>query len=170
MILKLIHRITATVRDLPRHEWKWVHKSFFVVFFIAALSFFLHFREVRIDHLEMGAEAEKYVLAQVGFDFGDPETTRILREESLRDIGIIYYFQDEEILKGERQIQHDLIHNSTWREQFPSLTFDDLMKANDAIRDTLLSVEFTDARTVEKLTLMGIDSSTFLPCEGDGCG
>lgn len=170
MILKVIHRIKAAIQELSIHEWKWVHKSFFVVFFIASLSFFLHFREVRIDHLEMGAVAEKYVLAQVGFDFEDLETTRMLREESLRDIGIIYYFHEEEILKAERQIQHDLTHNSTWREQFPLLTFDDLMKANDAVRETLLNVEFTDARTVEKLALMGIDSAVFLPCEGDGKG
>lgn len=170
MILKVLRGIKAAVHRFSLYDWRWVHKSFFVVFFIASLSFFLHFREVRIDSLEMGAVAEKYVLAQVGFDFEDLETTRMLREESLRDIGIIYYFDEEEILKCERQIQDDLIQNSGWREQFPTLTFDDLMKAHDAIGDTLMKVEFTDARTVGKLAQMAINSAEFLPCEGDGKG
>ncbi|MBP7074970.1 MAG: HDIG domain-containing protein [Rhabdochlamydiaceae bacterium] len=168
MILKMIHRLLASIKNLTNNDWKWVYKSLFVTCFILTLAYFLHFREVRVDRLEMGSVAKKYVLAQVSFDFPDIETTRMLREESLKDIGLIYYFDDEEIMKAKDQIEDELIHNPQWREQFPSLTFDDLMKANDAIRDALIKLEFTDARTVEKLALLQVNSLKFLSCEGDG--
>ncbi|MGH2611748.1 MAG: hypothetical protein ACRDFB_01710, partial [Rhabdochlamydiaceae bacterium] len=170
MILKLVDRLKLSIKKWFAHDWKWFHKSFFLLFFVLSLSSFLHFREVRIDHLELGSTAKKYVLAQVEFDFSDLETTRMLREESIRDIGLIYYFDGEEIIKGERHIQDELIRNPQWREAFASLTFDDLMKASDTIRDTLLSVEFTDERTVRKLALLGITSTRFLSCRADENG
>ncbi len=167
MILKPINQLRSYVKELPVSDWSVLQKILFFCFFVLSLAFFLHFREVRIDHLEVGSVAKKYVLAQVGFDFSDRETTRMLREESLRDIGLIYYFDEEEVGQGERQIQDELIYNPLWRENFVSLTFDDLMEANNAIRDTLLSVEFTDERTVHKLVAMDVDSATFLPCKVD---
>jgi putative nucleotidyltransferase with HDIG domain len=167
MILKLIDWLKLGIKELHICHWKWFHKLAFLTFFTMSLAFFLHFREVRIDKLEHDSIAKKYVLAQVAFDFSDLETTRILREESLRDIGRIYYFDDEDVIKSERQVQDELIRNPDWRQRFPSLTFDDLMIANDKIHNTLLSVEFTDERTVRKLAMMGITSSKFLPYQFD---
>ncbi len=168
MILKLVDRLKARINEWRNRQLKWLHKLALPLFFVISLAFFLHFREVRIDHLELGSIAKKYVLAQVAFDFSDLETTRILREESLRDIGLIYYFDDEEVSKAESQIQDELTRSPGWRKKFNSLTFDDLIKANDAIRETLLQVEFTDHRTVQKLAYMGINSAKFLPCEING--
>jgi len=51
---------------------------------------------------------KKYVLAQVEFDFLDVEKTRLFREESLQDIGVIYYFDDEEIYKAESRSTKNL--------------------------------------------------------------
>lgn len=170
MIPGLVSRLKSNGKVWRAYDWRWLQKSSFLLFFILSLAFFLHFREVRIDHLELNSSAKEYVLAQVGFDFSDLETTRMLREESLKDIGLIYYFDDEDIMKGESVIQDELIRNPQWRNQFASLTFDDLIRASDTIRDTLMSVEFTDARTIQKLGQMKIDAAIFLPCESDGKG
>ncbi len=170
MILNMVHRLLASIKNLPNNDWKWVYKFFFVTCFILTLAYFIHFREVRVDHLEMNSIAKKYVLAQVSFDFHDDETTRLLREESHKDIGLIYYFDDEEIMKAEDQIEQGLILSPHWREQFPLLTFDDLIQAYSAIHKALIKLKFTDARTVKKLALLGDNSVKFLSCEGDGKG
>ncbi len=170
MILKVILRLVTGIKNLIHSDWRWVYKAFFVTSFILTLAYFIHFREVRVDRLEMGSIAKKYVVAQVSFEFPDVETTRVLREESLKDIGFIYYFDDEEIVKAEGQIEDWLILTPQWREQLPSVTFDDLMNANTAIRNALIKHEFTDRRTAHKLALLGCDSFNFLPCEEDGKG
>jgi cyclic-di-AMP phosphodiesterase PgpH len=170
MIFKLINRVKFIIGECCDRDWKWFQKISFLLFFVLSLAFFLHFREVRIDHLELNSVAKKYVLAQVSFDFSDLETTRMLREESLRDIGLIYYFPEEDVMKGEQVIQDELIRNPEWRNRFTSLTFEDLIAASNAIRDTLSSVEFTDARTVQKLSQMRNDSFYFLPCAVDENG
>ena len=41
--------------------------------FTGALFFFLHFREVRVEMLELGSTAPRYVVAQVDFSFLDDE-------------------------------------------------------------------------------------------------
>ncbi len=164
MIQKMINRLLSGVK-----HWLDTGNSFqnalFISFFVASLAFFIHFREVRIDHLELHSIAKKYVLAQVEFDFADAERTRILREESLQDIGLIYYIDDEEIVNAEQKIQDELIKTSEWRKQFPSLTFEELMNASDAIRNTLFTVEFCDERTVQKLEQMGMHRYRFIPCD-----
>src|SRR5574342_146250 len=161
----MIDRLKSNISSWYECHLKWLREIVLFIFFMISLAFFLHFREVRIDHLELGSIAKKYVLAQVGFDFSDLETTRVLREESLRDIGLIYYFDDEDISRAESQIQDDLTKNPKWRKEFSSLTFEDLIKASNAIRDTLLSVEFTDLRTMHKLLDRGMTSHKLLPFE-----
>lgn len=144
--------------------WGWLHKAFFVVFFILSLAFFLHFRDVRVENLESGSMARNYVLAQVSFDFADVESTRIFKEESLRDISPIYYFSDEEILKAEQKVQAELLQDPSWRERFLTVTFDELMDISDKIRDLLIRAEFANARTIQKLEQVGFNSSTYLEC------
>lgn len=143
-------------------KWRWVQKSLFIFFFILSLASFFHFREIHVDHLELGTVTQKYVLAQVGFDFTDVETTRVLKEESLRDIGRIYYFDDEEIFKIERQVHNDLIRDPQWRNEFASTTFDDLVHACELIHDVLLKSVFSDDRTIQKLIQMGLASKQCL--------
>lgn len=163
MIRTFVVRLGAFLRDWRSARLRWLHNTVLFSLSVLLLTFFLHFRDVRVEHLELGSIAKKYVLAQVPFDFLDLETTRILREESLKDIGLIYYFDDEEISKAESQIRDELMHDREWRKEFGSLTFDDLTRANDAIRDTLLSVEFTDQRTIQKLAYFGMNPVKFLP-------
>lgn len=165
MILRLLGWLRLGIREWHIRHWKWFHKLAFLSFFILSLACFLHFREVRIDRLEHDGIAKKYVLAQVAFDFSDLETTRMLREESLRDIGLIYYFDDEDVAKSESHLRDELMLDPGWRKKFVSLTFEDLMRASDAVRTVLLSTEFANERTVHKLALMGGATLKFLPAK-----
>ena len=46
-----------------------------ILFFAASLFFFLHNREVRVEILELGTDADRYVVAQVDFEFLFPHIT-----------------------------------------------------------------------------------------------
>lgn len=133
----------------------WLKDILISCFFVLSLAFFLNLKEIRVDHLELNTIADKYILAQTGFEFPDIEATRLLKEESVRDLGKIYYLQDREISKVEKRIQDSLIDKPFWRQDLPSVTFEDLILANDALRDVLLKVKFTDQRTLAKLRQMG---------------
>lgn len=136
-------------------EWRWLLRFLLLSFFIIFITGFLHFREVRVDPLEHNATAKKYILAQVGFEFPDMEATRILKEESMQDIGKFYYFQDDEILAAEKEIHRELIKNPKWRAALPNVTFENLLSACDEVRDLFLKLGIADARTVIKMRGVG---------------
>ena len=132
-------------------NWRWILRFFLAPFFVVSLACLLHFREIRIEHLELNTLAQKYVLAQVAFEFPDKEATRLLREESLRDIGKIYCFNDNEVLSVEKKIQKHLVKNPHWRSDLPGVTFEELLNASDQVRNVLMRVDLADARTVNKI-------------------
>ncbi len=65
--------------------------------FLALLTCFLHFREVRIEFLEMGASAPRFVISQTNFDFLDEEASLTLKQEATRDIGSIYKIDENQL-------------------------------------------------------------------------
>ncbi len=131
-------------------HWGWIVRFLLFPLFVISLACLLHFREVRVDHLELNETAGKYVLAQVGFEFPDSEATRLLKEESLRDIGRIYCLDDNEVLSAEKRIQKQLIKKPEWREELPGVTFEELLNAGDVVRDALMEINIVDARTFSK--------------------
>src|SRR5579872_2649933 len=75
-------------------------KDFLIGFILVlSLGLFINSKEIHVDHLELNSTSNKYILAQTEFDFPDTAATRLLKEESIRDLGKIYYLQDTEILK-----------------------------------------------------------------------
>ena len=83
--------------------------------FAFCLFLILHFREERVEVLELNSIAPSYVVAQVDFDFYDEEATIILKQEVLRDIGKIYEVADKEVRNRSIDFQNFLIYNQDWR-------------------------------------------------------
>ncbi len=129
---------------------------------VLCLGLFINFKEIYVYHLELNSVANKYILAQAEFDFPDTETTRLIKEESIRDLGKIYYLQDTEISKVEKKVQDTLVERPFWRHELPTVSFDELIKASEALRDVLLKVKFSDQRTLTKLKQVGQFSKDFL--------
>src|SRR5690349_20761030 len=50
--------------------------------FMISLFFILHFREERVEVLELNSTAPGYVVAQVDFEFNDDEATLIKKQEA----------------------------------------------------------------------------------------
>ena len=135
-----------------------------IVGFICAicLAFFLHFREVRIEVLELNGIAPRYTVAQVDFEFPDYEATIILQQEAKKDIGSIFQIDHKQIRDVRYEFENFLIHNLGWRKAVPLSTFEEMYKAADAVETLLMEARFTDARTLQKIyELQGSNGSYY---------
>lgn len=118
---------------------------------LIALTLFIHFREVRVETLEIGSRAKNYVVAQVDFEFPDEEGTAILRQQSARDVGLVYRIDPKALEKRRFQFEHFLIHDQSWRALLPSSTFEELYQGADRVVKDLAKMRFTDSRTLQRL-------------------
>ena len=126
-----------------------------------SLALFLHFREVRLDVLELNALAGRYVIAQVDFEFPDYETTIILKQQAMQDVGKIYQIDDKQIREARYELEDLLIHNKDWRAAAPASTFEEMYKAADEIETILLESRFTDPRTIQKIRELNYPEDTY---------
>lgn len=156
-------------RDRIRQGWQeWLASNNrgwrLIVGFICVfcLALFLHFREVRLEVLELNTTAQRYIVAQIDFEFPDYETTIVLRQQAMQDIGEIYQIDDKQVRDARYTLEEDLIHNKEWREAAPASTFEEMYKAADELETLLLEARFTDPRTIQKVKeLSSPDASYF---------
>lgn len=130
--------------------------------FTAILFFYLHFREVRVETLEVGTTAPRYVVAQVDFAFADEEATIILRQEAVRDIGMIYQIDEAVIRQRRADVETLLRKDKEWRERLPHATFEEIYRGLDLIENALLTLRFTDPRTIKKMEEADISTSQYI--------
>ncbi len=129
--------------------------------FVFALTFFLHFREVRMEVLEIGAQAPRYVIAQVNFDFPDSEATQILKQEAVRDVGEIYKVDEAQIISFRNDLETSLIEHQKWRDELSKSTFEELYNALDSVEELLIQARFTDDRTLRKMQELHLEKEEF---------
>jgi len=131
------------------------------VFFICFFSF-LHFREVRVEVLELNSVAPNYTVSQVDFDFYDEEATIILKQESVKDVGKIYSLSEKTVRQRRIDFENFLIYNQDWRRYSEKSTFEEMYKGVDALEATLLKLRFTDPRTFQKMQEIGLSTDYYL--------
>jgi putative nucleotidyltransferase with HDIG domain len=137
-------------------------KRFLIAFLmILSLATFLHFREIRIEMLEPGSIAKNYVVAQVDFEFLDSDSTLVLRQEALKDIGPIFQIDDKEIKERRGNFENYLIYHQNWREEVESSTFDEMSKIADELEDLFYKARFTDQRTLKKMQELDLKVEDF---------
>jgi putative nucleotidyltransferase with HDIG domain len=128
---------------------------------VLALATFLHFREVRLEVLELNTAAPRYIVAQIDFDFPDYESTIVLKQQAMKDIGQIYQIDDREIRDIRSDLEKILIHDKRWRTFAPSSTFEEMYKAADLLETHLLEVRFTDPRTIQKIKELNLPEEAY---------
>jgi cyclic-di-AMP phosphodiesterase PgpH len=147
------------------HRWlgenQWGKQWVIGILFVVLLATFLHFREERVEVLELNTTAEHYLIGQIDFSFPDEEATLILKEQSLRDIGRIYKLDEKEVSERRFEFENELIHGQDWRQEHPTVTFEEAYKGLDAFEEALLQSHFMDARTLQKVRELR------LPMEGN---
>ncbi|MCP5506097.1 MAG: HDIG domain-containing protein [Chlamydiales bacterium] len=130
---------------------------------LISFAIFIHFKEVRVEMLELDSHAKNYIVAQVDFSFPDDEGTVILRQESARDIGTIYRIDSKLIDKRLYQFEQFLIHDQRWRTLLPNTTFEELYQGADALKDLLQNLRFSDTRTLQRLQTLDLLTSDYYP-------
>lgn len=130
---------------------------------LLSLAIFIHFKEVRVDMLELDSNAKNYIVAQVDFEFPDDEGTVILRQESARDIGAIFRIDPKAIEKRRYQFEQFLIHDQRWRSFLPKSTFEELYQGADDVKELLQSLRFTDMRTLQRLQSLDLLTPEYYP-------
>src|SRR3989344_3763655 len=146
-------------------EWLSVNKRGWRLFVggvcVFFLALFLHFREVRMEVLELNTTANHYVVAQVDFEFPDYETTILLKEQAKQDIGEIFEIDSKEVRSARSDLEEDLIRNKDWRKTVPMSTFEGMYKAADELETLLLEARLTDPRTIQKIRELGLPDRSY---------
>lgn len=135
------------------------------------LALFLHFREVRLEVLEVNTTAKRFVIAQIDFEFPDYETTIVLKSQASQEIGAIYQIEDKEVRDTRLKMEQDLFRGRDWRKAVPSSSFEELYKASDQIETLLLAARFTDLRTIQKIKELNLSDESYyeyIPSHLDG--
>ena len=128
-----------------------------------SLAIFTHFKEVRVEMLELDSNAKNYIVAQVNFEFPDEEETVILRQQSVYDIGTIFRIDPKAIDQWGHQFENFLIHNPSWRNFLPNTSFEQLYYGSDEVRDLMQSLRFIDMRTLERFKSLDLLPPEYYP-------
>lgn len=133
--------------------------------FIFALGLFtlLHFREVRVEVLELNSIAPGYIVAQVDLDFYDEEATIILKQEAVRDVGKIFQISEKSIRQARIDFENFLIYNQEWRNTAENSTLDAMFRSVDVLEKALMQARFTDPRTIQTMKEIGLDTANYIP-------
>lgn len=118
--------------------------------FTIPLFVLLHFREVRVEMLELNHYAPSYVVAQVDTDFYNEEATILLKQEVIKDLGKIYRISDKEINDRRLEFENFLIFNQDWRKSVSESSFEDVYNGGDKLIENLIQLRLTDPRTLQK--------------------
>lgn len=124
------------------------------------IALFLHFREIRLDLLEIDHPAKNYMVAQVDFTFADTDATVVLKQEALRDIGRIYKIHDAEIKRVRQKFENYLVNHPNWRDNHPA-TFEEVYNGLDNLVAILAKANLTDERTFRKRGELGLSTDNY---------
>lgn len=138
-----------------------VVRGIIAALFTLSLFAILHFRESRVDVLELGSIAPGYIVSQVDFDFYDDEATIILKQEAVRDIGKIYQISDNQIRQRRIEFENFLIYNQEWRKFSSNSTFEEMFAGVDQVEKALLQLRMTDPRTLQRMKEVGMGTSNY---------
>lgn len=133
---------------------------------LIGLALFLHFREVRLEVVELNTSANRYIVAQTDFEFPDYENTIILKQLAMQDIGSIFQLDSRQIRDERYELENTLIHTKDWRIVAPEITFEEMYKVIDELEMLFTEARFTDARTIQvikELPLPGDSYYEFIP-------
>ncbi len=142
-------------------EGHFLKRFFLVVVFLIFLTSFLHLRDVRVDFLQLNTFSDRYVIAQVDFEFPDEEATLNIKQQALRDLGAIYRVSDKKIHQFKQDFEQYLLTHQQWREQLSVVTFDELYRAAEVIEQLFLNVRFVNSRTLQKLQLHHLKAENY---------
>jgi cyclic-di-AMP phosphodiesterase PgpH len=136
----------------------------FLIGLLFAMSLFalLHFRETRVDVLELGTIAPNYIVSQVDIDYPDEEATIVLKQQAVRDIGKIYQIAKNDIYQRRLEFENFLLYNQEWRKSSEENSLEDLYKSVDKLEKALFQMRFSDPRTLQMMKDVNLSSEGYM--------
>ncbi len=143
------------VEKLKRNELGF--KLIIGIIFWIGLAFFLHFKQTRIEMLELNSIAPNYIVAQVDFDFPDDEATIIMKQKKISDIHNIYFINEKEIKKKRIDLEKYLIENQNW-----NTSYENICKIVEQFENILMGAKFADVTTINTLRKFEMDTQNYI--------
>jgi putative nucleotidyltransferase with HDIG domain len=131
----------------------------FICFF--CLSVFLHFREIKVETLELNTLSDRYVVAQVDFEFPDSEQMFILKQKALADVGPIYKIDERDLRQIHYDFEYSLVQDRSWRQKFPDVGMEKMYKTSDVVKEFLGEARFIDGGTKRNLKKYNVPDEDF---------
>lgn len=122
-----------------------------LILFAICLFIFLHFRDVRVEVLELNSISKHYVISQIDFSFPDEEATIIAKQRAIRNIDKLYKFSNKEVITVKQKFENVLLDKPMWRKYAPYTSLEDMNKGGDLLENTLIAARFTSAETYSRL-------------------
>ncbi|MBN2479400.1 MAG: HDIG domain-containing protein [Parachlamydiales bacterium] len=129
--------------------------------FLIALAIFLHFKEFRVDVLDLHTKAPKYVVSQIDFNYPDDEKTILLKQKRLSDLGEIFKIDTNQIKQIRLNFEKFIINNGTWKN-FENISYEKINDLTDQFENILIRSRFVDSSTMRKMKLLKINVKNFI--------
>lgn len=129
----------------PMRDRGW--KLLLGIFSVFFLALFLHFREVRMEMLELNTTANRYIVAPISFDFLDYEKTVGLKQRLIHSVGPVEQLDQKQINRVHSEAERALILAS--KQSSERHNFEETYQVIDAIAAQLIQARFSDARTIQ---------------------
>jgi putative nucleotidyltransferase with HDIG domain len=128
-------------------------RTLIALVFALSLFFVLHFQQIKVEPLELGTFAKKYVISQIDFTFPDDEATIILRQEVMRSVGPVYKVRDEEVSHSLSEFQKYITEEGEGKKKFAKIRergdAEAFSFALNTITDALYESRFVDGATLK---------------------
>lgn len=125
---------------------------------VCVLVLFIHFREERVELLELNAIATRYIVGQVPFEFPDEEATMLQRSEAIRDVSPVFKIDEREIRRVKAEFQQILLRGEEWRRH---TTSEEIDKGLEDLEFALGQIRLTDSKTLNKVRLFPFQDPLF---------
>jgi len=138
------------------------------ILFTVALTFFLHFRSVPLEVVDLGSVSDGEVVTPVAFEVQDDEATALARQAARQSIHPIYRISPGQIEKQRQSVEEQLEKDQGWRKELPDFPLSELDDALGQFASLVAAARFTDQETIEAMEQAGLSASnlqTFVPEE-----
>jgi cyclic-di-AMP phosphodiesterase PgpH len=126
------------------------------------LTLFFQFREQKIETLDLHSTVNRYIVAQVDFEFPDDEATIILKQEALLGISDIYKILESQLQQARLDFENFLLQSSRWKEELPNSNYQQMVKTADSLEELLLTARFADPKTIQKMKELNLPVNQYL--------
>ncbi len=129
-----------------------------VIFF----TLFFHFRQIRLEIMEIPPTEKGLLLAQVDFEFPEEQATIVMREQALEGIGQVFSISEKQLREEFFAFETSLNTDQQWKDKYPFATYEEIYETAGALQDILQQMRFACAKTIARMRELHFPVYNFL--------